>query len=257
MLITVLSGKGAPGVTTTAWALALAASGPVLAVDADPAGGDMAAGLLFGRVPIDQGLLSWTAATRRVAALEAAAALAGHVVTLPEAPHVWVLAGFQNAAQAAAMDPAAWDRIAMALEGAAASRDVLVDAGRLADVSAWPVIRASGRVVLVCRRSGRSIHAARNAAAQLRGRLGDLGRVMLLVVDESGSYEASVIARELAIPLAGELPSDRKTATVLSEGASAGVIGYRRAKLVKAARRILSRLEQESSRPSTTSVLSR
>src|SRR4249919_425304 len=106
MQITVVSGKTAPGTTTTTWALALAAGGPVLAVDADPAGGDMAAGLLFGRVPIDQGLLSWATATRRMPALEAAAALAGHVVTLPEAPNVWVLPGFQNAAQAAAMDPA-------------------------------------------------------------------------------------------------------------------------------------------------------
>lgn len=257
MQITVVSGKTAPGTTTTTWALALAAGGPVLAVDADPAGGDMAAGLLFGRVPIDQGLLSWATATRRMPALEAAAALAGHVVTLPEAPNVWVLPGFQNAAQAAAMDPAAWDRIARALEREAASLDVVVDAGRLGDSSAWPVIRASDRVLVVCRRSGRSIHAARNAVALLRTRLGDLTRVALVVVDESGSYEPAVIARELDVPLAGELPADRKTATVLSDGAAVGISGYRRAKLVKAARRIFTKLGEESARPLTESVLSR
>ena len=115
----------------------------MLVVDADAAGGDMAAGMLFGRVPVDHGLLSWSAAARRVPAMEAAVMLGQHVVALPEAPHVWMLPGFQNAAQAAAMDSGGWERMSRALEreGSVASRDVLVDTGRLDDASAWPVIR--------------------------------------------------------------------------------------------------------------------
>ncbi len=87
MLITVVSGKAAPGVTSTIWALALSWPGSVLAVDADPGGGDMAAGLLLGRVQVDHGLLSWSAAARRASPMEAATMFAGHVVVLPEAPH--------------------------------------------------------------------------------------------------------------------------------------------------------------------------
>ncbi len=246
MLITVVSGKAAPGATSTTWALALSWPGSVLAVDADPGGGDMAAGLLLGRVQVDHGLLSWSAAARRASPMEAATMFAGHVVVLPEAPHVWVMPGFQNAAQAAAMDAGGWDGLARALEraGPAAARDVLVDCGRLGDGSCWPVIRAADRVVLVCRRSGRSIHAARNAAALLRARLGDLTSVSLLVIDDSGPYEARSIAGELAVPLLGQLPGDRTAAEVLSDGAAAGVRGVARSRLLKAARSLAGQLGQ-------------
>jgi len=134
------------------------------------------------------------------------------------------------------------------LERQAASRDVLVDCGRLGEASAWPVIRAADRVVLVCRRSGRSIHAARNAAALVRARLGDLARVSLLVVDQPGPYEAAAIARELSIPLLGELPADRRTAEMLSDGAGAGLLDARRSKLIKSARGVIGKLMQDGPR---------
>jgi MinD-like ATPase involved in chromosome partitioning or flagellar assembly len=248
MLITMVSGKASPGVTTATWALALGWPSPVLAVDADPGGGDMAAGLLFGRAPVDRGLLTWAAASRRTSAVEAAAMIASHVVVMPEAPHVWLLPGVQHAGQAAAMDPASWDRIALALEREAASRDVLVDCGRLGEASAWPLIRAAERVVMMCRRSGRSIHAARNAAALVRGRMGDLARVRLLVVDQAGPYEAAAIASELSIPLLGELPADRRTAEMLSDGAAAGLLGARRSKLIKSTRGVIGKLMQAEPR---------
>lgn len=246
MLIAIVSGKAAPGVTTTTWVLSMAWPSPVLAVDADPAGGDMAAGRLLGRMNVDHGVLSWSAAARRAPAMEAAAMLTEHVVGLPEASHMWLLPGFQNAAQAAAMDAGSWDRIARALERetAVTGRDVLVDTGRLSDASCWPVIRSADRVVLMCRRSGRSIHAAQNAAVQLNARLGDLRRVSLLVVDDAGPYDAASIANELGVPLLAELPSDRSAAAVLSEGATEGLRGLARTKLMKGARSIAAQLAQ-------------
>jgi MinD-like ATPase involved in chromosome partitioning or flagellar assembly len=253
MLITIVAGKAAHGATTATWALALGWPGPVLAVDADPAGGDMAAGLLLGRVQVDRGLLSWSTATRRASATEAATMLAGHMVGLPEAPHLWVMPGFQNAAQAAAMDAGGWDGLARALEPAqaAAGRDVVVDCGRLGDRSCWPVIRAADRVLLVCRRSGRSIHAARNATSPLQARLGDLRSVGLLVVDDAGPYDPRAIAAELTVPLLGVLPADRAAAAVLSDGAAPGIRGIQRSGLLKAARSLAGQLANPARLPAT------
>src|SRR5664279_4468825 len=84
MLIAMVSGKAAPGVTTSTWALSMAWPGPVLVVDADPAGGDMAAGLLLGRMRAGHGVLSWSAAARRMPAVEASSVIGEHVVALPE-----------------------------------------------------------------------------------------------------------------------------------------------------------------------------
>src|SRR5271170_6764721 len=96
MLLSITSGKAAPGATTSTWALALAWPRPVLVVDADPAGGDMASGLLLGRTSLAGGVLSWSAAARRLSAVESAALVASHVTALPEASNVWVMPGFQH-----------------------------------------------------------------------------------------------------------------------------------------------------------------
>jgi MinD superfamily P-loop ATPase len=48
-MITIVSGKGAPGATTTLAALAAAWPAPVLLADCDPDGGDLAPGWLLMR----------------------------------------------------------------------------------------------------------------------------------------------------------------------------------------------------------------
>src|SRR4051794_32002541 len=117
MLTVITSGKSAPGGTTSTWALALSWPQPVLAADCDPAGGDMAAGLLPGRVSLDRGLLSWSSSARRgTPALSAAAMLVSHAVELPEQPNVWLLPGFTNATQGYSFTEDVWERLALALE---------------------------------------------------------------------------------------------------------------------------------------------
>jgi len=69
--VAVLAGKAAPGATTVAAALTLSWPGPVILVDADPAGGDVMAGLLPGRASTESGLLSWSVAGRHLPAMEA------------------------------------------------------------------------------------------------------------------------------------------------------------------------------------------
>jgi MinD-like ATPase involved in chromosome partitioning or flagellar assembly len=238
MLTVVASGKAAPGVTTSTWALALSWPGELIVVDCDPAGGDMAAGLLAGRVTAARGLLSWSLAARRdVPALDPAALLAEHAVQLPEAPGVWLLAGFASAAQGASFTAEAWDRLASALERSSAvvERDVLVDAGRLvAEHGCWPLMRSADRVLLTVRRSVRSVHAAHGATQRLRDELGDLAKVSALVVGD-GPYPPGEVAKALQLPLAGTLPEDRAAGQALSDGAPLSWTALQRSALLRAA----------------------
>jgi len=255
MLTVLVSGKAAPGVTTSAWALALTWPGPVLVADCDPAGGDMAAGYLPGRVSADRGLLSWaTAARRGVPAMAAATMFSGHAVGVPENPNVWLMAGFATATQGASFTPDAWERLALALERSAASvgRDALVDAGRLVGERAcWPVLRAADQVLLTVRPSVRSVHAAQGAAMRLRTELGDLAKVSALVVGD-GPYSAAEVAEALSVPLCGTLPQDGHTARVLSDGASLGPNALNRSALLKAAATLTTRLTTGMSAATST-----
>jgi MinD-like ATPase involved in chromosome partitioning or flagellar assembly len=244
-VVTVLcSGKAAPGVTTATWALALAWPGEVLAVDADPDGGDMAAGLLSGRVGTERGVVSWAAAVRRLPAVDAVRMLAEHAVTIPEAPLVWFLAGVQGPEQSAGLRAGGWERLAAAV-GHGLDRDVLVDAGRLSDRSCWPVLRAADRVLLVVRPSLRSVHAAQVAAGLLRSNLGDLGRVALLIVG-GGAYTSKEVSDALHLAPVGELPADIEAAAVLSDGAAVGVRGLMRSRLLRSARTVADGLATPS-----------
>lgn len=237
MLTVVASGKAAPGATTSAWALALTWPGELLVVDCDPAGGDMAPGLLPGRVVADRGLLSWSTAARRgVPALVAATMFTAHAVALPERPQVWLVPGFTTATQSHSFTAEVWERLALALARSAAAigRDSLVDAGRLVgDRAPWPVLRAADQVILTVRPTVRSVHAAQAATQRLRQELGDLGTVVALVVGD-GPYAAAEVAGALGLPLAGTLPYDRPAAQVLSDGA-VGERGLPRSPLLRAA----------------------
>ena len=238
MLTVVTSGKAAPGVTTSTWALALGWPGPLLVADCDPAGGDMAPGLLAGRISVDRGLLSWSTAARRgVPARQAATMLVEHAVEVPEQPQVWLVPGVTTAAQGTSFTAEAWERLASALQTSSASigRDALVDAGRLVtERGCWPVLRAADRVLLAVRPSVRSVHAAQDATQRLRHELGDLAKVSALVVGD-GPYSAGEVAKALDLPLAGTLPYDRTTAQALSDGATVSPKTLRRSALLRAA----------------------
>ena len=122
MIVVVASIKGAPGVTTTATALASAwpPDRRVLLVEADPFGGDLAA--WFGVAPTT-GLWSLLAAGRRGLDPQA---VWQHATNLPTG--LAVLYGLAGADQAVANE-AAWPVVAEALTGLGA--DVVIDAGRL------------------------------------------------------------------------------------------------------------------------------
>lgn len=246
MLTVVTSGKAAPGVTTSTWALALMWPRAVLVTDCDPTGGDMAPGLLAGRVSTEHGLLSWSASARRgIPAMTAATMFAQHVFELPERREVWFMPGFTNATQGFSFTEDIWERLALALERSYPSigRDAVVDAGRLVgERGNWPVLRAADHVLLAVRPSVRSVHAAQDATTRLRYELGDLDKVSALVIG-SGPYTASEVSSALQMPLGGALPDDRAVASILSDGASGSLArAMQRSALMKAAAGLGKRL---------------
>ncbi|WP_299960141.1 hypothetical protein [uncultured Modestobacter sp.] len=258
MLTVLASGKAAPGVTTSTWALALTWPRPLLVADCDLAGGDMVPGMLAGRLGVDRGLLSWSASARHDLPVAAAAALlAEHAVQVPERPQVSLIPGLATSTQGGSFTNRAWGRLAAALEESPASlgRDALVDAGRLvSDRGCWPVLRAADRVLLTVRPSVRSVHAAQDAAQRLRQELGDLAAVSALVVG-AGPYSAGEVAKALDLPLAGVLPEDRGTAAVLSDGARLSTKAMQRSALMRAATSLAGRLAASTERSSEAAVV--
>ena len=241
--VAVLAGKASPGATTVAAALTLTWPRPVLLVDADPAGGDVAPGLLPGRVSTECGLLSWSVATRHLAALDAAAAVSQHAVALPEAGDAWVMPGLQSAVQAATLVEDQWKRLATVVERCTPvlGRDVVVDVGRLGEASCWPVIAACDVVLLVVRPTARSIQGALGAVDLLRTRLGDLHAVQL-VVNGRGAYTSAQTAQVLGVVLGCALPSDDRAAASLVDGATTPVLRITRTRLVMQVSALAQRL---------------
>jgi hypothetical protein len=244
VLTVVTSGKAAPGVSTSVWALALSWPRPLLVVDADPAGGDLAAGLLPGRLSVDRGLVSWASMTRRATPAETAATMLAQVAaTLPERESVWFLPGFTTSTQGSSFTEESWERLAGALTRVddIHDHDVLVDTGRIVgERGNWPLLRAADRVLVAARPSVRSVHAAQDVLQRLRLELGDLGKASALVVGD-GPYPTNEVTTALGLPIAGHLPADPSTAAVLSDGAIASP-RFGRSPLMRSAARVAEHL---------------
>jgi hypothetical protein len=156
-LIALGGDKGSPGATTAALAMAATWPGPVVLVEADPCGGDLALRLTDRRGRFDladqPNLLTFAAATRRG---HRADLLGRHAQTTTGG--LRVVRGLASAAQATGMDrlwPAAADALGEAAAGDGApdtppGGDVLVDLGRLWPGSpATPVAAAADLTVVV------------------------------------------------------------------------------------------------------------
>lgn len=127
MLIVVASVKGSPGVTSTALALAAAWPREVVLVEGDPTGGDLAFRCTNpngGPVPAGRGIVTLGAAVR--AGEIGGDTVAGQAQSLKCG--VQLVQGVSSHTQAKGIG-AYWPEIARA--GAAESRDVIVDAGRI------------------------------------------------------------------------------------------------------------------------------
>lgn len=247
-VIVLLSGKCSPGVSTAVAALAYTWPAPMLVADADPAGGDLAAGwlghwLFDGRLTTVRGVLSFATATRHARVGEAAL-LEPHTQSVPVAPGVHLLAGLSGPAQDASMGEAGWRRVAQALGDASATGgwDVLIDAGRRSPASIAalrPLLAIADQVLVALRPLPRHVVAARALATEL-ARVVEPGVLGLaaLASDTTGSRD---LRRALGLPLVVEVPHDAHAAAVLSDGEHAGTPPPR-SPLVTAARRAAAQL---------------
>ena len=224
-VIALTSAKGSPGVTTTALALAgvwseMAAERRVLLVDADMAGGDVAAGYLQGSVPSTGGLLGLTADRDR----DRPDAVWDHTLALDDDASRMLLTGVTDPAQARSLI-GLWPSLASTLAELAATDppvDVLVDLGRHGGVhDATPLRERADLVLLVLRSSLVSTAAGRYAARRLVEERGGREPLALgcLLVGEGQPYSATEIGEAVGLPVVASLGWDPASAPVLSHGA--------------------------------------
>jgi hypothetical protein len=246
MLLCLASVKGSPGVTTTV--LALAARWPAswrrVLIEADPAGGDLAA--RYG-LPLTPGLVSLAAAARRSTDPDL---VWEHAQELPGG--LPVVAGPTRADQAHAALAAACgaDGHAGVLGAFAGRGDVvaIVDCGRLdRDSAISQVIEAADQLLLVAR--PRADELAHLAARAEQIALGPAHTRLLLM---GSGYPAGEVAREVGLSVLGSVPHDPRTAAALSGHAASRPRA--RARLARAATRIAAELAADPRRLSSTTA---
>jgi hypothetical protein len=236
VLIALCSAKGAPGVTTSALALALSWPRPVVLAELDPAGGDVLAG--YGRGEVSAGGLADLALAARRGGL--ARHLDGQLLRLDPEGRARLLPGLADPAGARHVD---WDRLAAALasmeDGAI---DVVADCGRLrTDHFPAAVVRRAAAVVLATGSTLPAVRAGTHAISEVRGRDGRTGLLATLVIGPGEPYGEREIGEALGVPVVIVLPRDAKAAAVLSDGAPAGRL-FAQSALMRAARTVAARL---------------
>ncbi|WP_432511203.1 hypothetical protein [Kineococcus sp. SYSU DK001] len=253
-VVTFLSAKGSPGVTTTALLAAALWPRPAVLVEADPAGGDLAA-----RVPApdgapldaDRGLLPLLTSARH--GLRASQVLDQAQVV---AGGTRVVVGVGGPEQSTAAGPA-WSALAGALRELDREPtgpldvplDVLVDAGRVgADPVHLDLLRASDLVVALVRSEVAAVLHARERLRVLGGALrrpdGSAPRTGVVVVGDlrRAARRADDCAAVLAGPAVedlGRLPLDPAGAAVFD---GAGTARPERTALVRAGRAVVATL---------------
>ncbi|WP_432483257.1 hypothetical protein [Kineococcus esterisolvens] len=246
-IVSFLSAKGSPGATTAALLVAALWPRDVLVLDADPAGGDVAArlpGAAGGVLDAERGLLPLLTSARR--GLGPQQLLDG---AQPAAGGTAVVCGLTRPEQAGAA-AGSWPALASAAAGLGATgTDVVVDAGR---VTTEPVhlslLRASDVVVLVLRDDVASVLHARERLAALgtvlRRADGLLPRTGVLVVGDprrgDGDQAAEVVrAAGDRVEDFGRLPMDTAGARVFDGARTARP---ERTALVRAGRGVVAAL---------------
>lgn len=222
-LICLASASGAPGVTTTALALAFNWPHPVMLVDADPSGASaIRAGIFRAHHPSGGDLMS-LAMSHRQGTL--ATDLPHATVPPPDGTttvaEVGILLGARSHDQAVNL-AGLWDPLALHLKGLGrAGTDVIIDAGRLgAEGSPAGLLRASDLLVLVTRTTLPALNGVRGWMPSLTASHADPHRLGLLLIGEGHPYKAGEISTQLKVPVIASIDFDPVSAEVYHLGAS-------------------------------------
>ncbi len=220
-LVCVAGGKGAPGATTLAIALAITAAdiGPVTLVDADPDGGDLAPVLGLAASP---GLVTLAAATRHRFPPDE---LDRHLQSA--APRVAVLPSPSSAEQA----------VASLTNLGRPFADLLASSGAIADVGRWHPRSAAADLVSAADATVLVVHPTVAGVSHARFQFDDLEtRCARVVVACRGErpYTADEVAAAIGCESALALPLDGMGASMLSGRRSDRWLG--RSALARAAR---------------------
>lgn len=215
-LVALGSVKGSPGVTTVTVGLAAGwpmrpGGMPVVAVEADPAGGSIAG--WYELPAVSGGLVTWAAQAR-----SGRTGLAGHVRQLPGGVDVVAAPVDATAARGAVEVLAA----AGAVSSVASSVTVLADVGRL-DVgsAAGPLVGGADLLVVVARPE--PVELARVAAREAQLTAAGRRECVLLLVGEP-AWPVDRVADSVGLPVLGVMPDDPRGAALI-----AGRPGGRRA----------------------------
>jgi hypothetical protein len=214
-VIALCSASGSPGVTTTAVAMALNWSRPVLLVEADPTGGSgILAGFLRGTTEYDAGLIE-------IALSPLGVAEALREVVRPLAPNVSFVTGVRAHGQAGALRDL-WEPLAVALAGLDSNgQDAIVDAGRLGLVgSPQPLLDEADLTLLLTRANLPALAAARSWSEAVKNAATGWLRAGVLMIGEGKPYRASEVTKVLGLPVVADLPDDPDAAEVYHRGAS-------------------------------------
>ncbi len=222
-VVTLVSAAGAPGVSTSALALALAWPRPTLLVEADPVGGSpVLSGWMHGEVPHDRGLVDLAMAYRQG---HLADSLAPTTIEIPESS-VRLVPGARSHQQAVSAAPV-WEPLAgMFRTLERTGTDVVIDGGRLGmNGSPLPLVRGADLALLTTRSDLPALVAARGWVRELRDEFTDWGLVDqlgLLIVGPGRPYAAGEIGRTLDAPVITTLAWDPASAEVYHTGAVPG-----------------------------------
>lgn len=242
-VVALTSAHGAPGVTTTAFALAsvwpeVRSGRRVLLVDADPAGSGLVSGPLRAGIP-DAAGVSVLAAARLPLSVEQ---VIGCCVALDPGGARMVLPGIADPRQARPLG-ATWAALVdVARDLSAGGVDVVVDVGRLGhrwEPTAW--LTAADLLAVVVRGELASVlpatAAVRALAPQRQGGSAPVG-----VVVDPGPYGSAEIASALGVGEVLTVVRDVRAARALMEGGSGGWID--RSALLRSARSVVRRVAE-------------
>jgi hypothetical protein len=216
--------KHAPGVTTTAVALASAWGGGAVVVEADPTGGDIAA---RARLPLEPGLLTLAASARHA---ESALDLHRHEQQLPGGGAV-VVAPIEPELAGAAIST-------LAARLASTTADlVVIDCGRLSQATASSAAFESADLAVFV------LEPTVSAVEHVRMRLASPStprprRTAALLVGDR-PYRPADVEHALGIPVLGAIAIDPRGVAAVHTGSSA-----RRSLLVRSARSALDALQE-------------